>query len=140
MYLDSVRRWGDNATSKYEWPLFERLAELPDQNVTLWLAEHEGIPISGALCLYSAKHVGYWSGAALESHLHLRSTSMVVYDAIRDACERGFSWFDFNPSGGHEGVRKFKEHFGCQELPCPSLTWESTRSRLARRVRSLVGV
>jgi lipid II:glycine glycyltransferase (peptidoglycan interpeptide bridge formation enzyme) len=31
---------------------------------------------------------------------------------IRDAHNQGYRYFDFNPSGGHEGVVHFKESFG----------------------------
>jgi lipid II:glycine glycyltransferase (peptidoglycan interpeptide bridge formation enzyme) len=40
----------------------------------------------------------------------------LLYEVIKDACEQGYFWFDFNPSGGHEGVKSFKKGFGCSTL------------------------
>lgn len=138
IYEDSLRRWGDAASSRYDRRLFERMAEMDGVGVSLWLAEFEGAAVAGALCLYSKRHVGYWHGAALESHFHLRPVQLLIYDVVRDACESGHHWFDFNPSGGHEGVQKFKEHFGCEALSCPILYWESFRTRATRRLRSFL--
>ena len=61
----------------------------------------------------------YWHGAARESSLALRPANRLFGEVIRDACERGFRWFDFNSSAGLEGVRRFKEGFGARPLPCP---------------------
>ncbi len=139
LYEDSLRRWGDKTTSKYEWELFALLAQKQSRNVTLWLAEYQDRIIAGALCFYSKRHIGYWHGAALDSFFHLRPVHLLIYDIIRDACETGYSWFDFNPSGGHEGIRQFKEHFGCEVLPCPVLSWESLTTRVKRKLRAMVG-
>ena len=33
--------------------------------------------------------------------------------------KRELRWFDFNPSGGHEGVRAFKKSFDAEAVSCP---------------------
>jgi CelD/BcsL family acetyltransferase involved in cellulose biosynthesis len=111
VYVDSLRRWGDHATSRYDWTLFAALARRPSERVRLWLAERQGSVIAGALCLYARRHVVYWHGAALDAHFKHRPVNLLMYESIRDACARGFAWFDFNPSGGHEGVSAFKRGF-----------------------------
>ncbi len=42
-----------------------------------------------------------------------------MFEAIKDACEKGYSWFDFNPSASLKGVKAFKEGFGAEALKCP---------------------
>jgi lipid II:glycine glycyltransferase (peptidoglycan interpeptide bridge formation enzyme) len=52
-----------------------------------------------------------------------------LYEVIKNACEKGYTWFDFNPSGGLEGVKAFKERFGAQALKCPIVRLEPRNMR-----------
>lgn len=120
LYEDALVRWGTQATSSYPWKLFENAAELHNvyaDNVRLWLAEEDGQPVAGALVFYWNRHAVYWHGAALASALPHSPSSVLLSEVIRDACERDFGIFDFNPSGGHEALARFKESFGAERLP-----------------------
>ncbi|AFY81405.1 lipid II:glycine glycyltransferase FemX [Oscillatoria acuminata] len=128
VYQDSLMRWGEKASSKYDWRLFAEMFKLKSPNITLWLAMYREQVVSGALIFYSNKHVVYWHGAALKEYFHVKPVNLLMYKAIEDACEKGYSWFDFNPSGGHEGVQKFKKSFGTDSLPCPILKKDIRRS------------
>ncbi len=136
VYQDSLRRWGERASSRYEWRLFERLFQRRSPGVRLWLACAGPAVVSGALCVYARRHVAYWHGATLEQSFPLRPAQLLFHDIIEDACARGHDWFDFNPSGGHASVDQFKRGFGCQELPAPVLRRESARQRALRRLTS----
>lgn len=122
VYEDSLQRWGDSATSRYSYELFDTLCNLNSGNVRLWLAQYENSIIAGALCLYAGKHVAYWHGAALSQHFKRRPVNLLMYESIRDACKQGYQWFDFNPSGGHEGAKSFKRSFGTEALPSNIIT------------------
>ncbi|MDD9892036.1 MAG: GNAT family N-acetyltransferase [Gammaproteobacteria bacterium] len=115
-YIDSYTRWGDKASGFYDWQFFETLFKKQSSNTKLWLALYQGDVIAGALCFYSQTNVVYWHGAALSSYFPLRPVNLLMYEAIRDAAENGYEWFDFNPSGGHEGVKHFKKSFGAEAL------------------------
>jgi len=115
-YEDSLQRWGKKATSRYEWKLFEILYDLSSKNIELWLAKYEDKIIAGALCFYSKNHVVYWHGTALSDYFNMRPVNLLMYEVVKDACERNYLWFDFNPSGGHEGVKAFKKSFGAKEM------------------------
>jgi lipid II:glycine glycyltransferase (peptidoglycan interpeptide bridge formation enzyme) len=39
------------------------------------------------------------------------------YEIIKDCCEKGYWWYDFNPSGGLKGTIAFKKSFGCEQKP-----------------------
>lgn len=134
-YEDSHRRWGDAASEQMGWELFEILSHLPSDLVRLWLAVVGGNVVAGALCFYAARHVVYWHGSAYAEHFKKRPVNLLVHDAARDACERGYRWFDFNPSGGLEGVRSFKTSFGTTAFSCPTIRRESAATKLVRRVR-----
>ncbi len=119
IYKDSLRRWGKKATSSYNWLLFEILFNKKSEKIKLWLAFYKNEIIAGALCFYHNKHVVYWHGAAYEKYFHLRSSNLLQYEIIKDACQKGYWWYDFNPSGGHKGVINFKKSFGAESLSCP---------------------
>jgi hypothetical protein len=119
VYEDSLRRWGKSVSSRYHWNLFEIIYLTKSPNIRLWLANYKNKVIAGALCFYAQEHVVYWHGAALSDYFRLRPVNLLIYECIQDACEQGYSWFDFNPSGGHEGVRAFKKSFGTVALSSP---------------------
>ena len=134
VYQDAIRRWGENVTSSYRWKLFETMCECNSPFIKLWLAVYNDIVVAGALCLYSAKHVAYWHGAALQEFFKVRPANLLMYEAIKDACDNGYEWFDFNPSGGQKGPEAFKRSFGVVELPAPIIYKVAAPNTLARKV------
>ena len=116
IYLDSLRRWGTRVSSRYGWMLFEILSQLSSEKCKLWLVEKDDKLVSGCICFYHNKHVVYWHGASLESMLYLRPAHVLHHHIINDAVKKGFGWYDFNPSGGHSGVQKFKAGFGTETI------------------------
>lgn len=134
MYEDSLLRWGANASSRYSWRLFDIIRNAKSHNIKLWLADFKGRSIAGALCFYASTHVVYWHGAALAEHFSLRPVHLLMCDIIKNATEAGYWWFDFNPSGGHEGVRKFKEGFGAQSLRCDLVHCNTVRTYLYAQI------
>jgi len=137
VYRDSIRRWGDSATSDYPLRLFEAFWALRSNHVTLWLAIQDGKVIAGALCLYAKKHVAYWHGAALESYLNVRPVNLLMHTAIEDACTRGMVWFDLGLSGGHEGVRSFKRNLGAESALCATVSRATAWHRVVERAARL---
>lgn len=119
VYESALHRWGNNATSRYPWSLFAQAhalaAEHPD-HIILWLGEVGGEVVAGGLMFYWNRHVVYWHGASNEEGRRVSATNVVLAEAIADAERRGFQWFDFNPSGGHQSVEAFKRRFGCEQL------------------------
>lgn len=129
-YEDSLKRWGQKATSKYNWEFFEILFRRNSQNVKLWLSLYKDKVIAGSLCLYSKKHSVYWHGAALAEYFHLRPVNLIFYEAIKKACKDKYHWFDFNPSGGHEGVKSFKNTFNPEILKAPVFSVTTTSNKI----------
>lgn len=129
-YETSVFRWGKRLLGvKYSWDLFQEISRRSSPNIELWLAIYENRVISGALCFHSKRHFVYWHGASIESYFNLRPVNLLLYEIIRNACENGYTWFDFNPSGGLKGVRAFKERFGAKALKCPIIRQEPSNVR-----------
>jgi hypothetical protein len=57
-----------------------------------------------------------------------------MYEIIKSCCEEGYSWFDFNPSAGLEGVRAFKESFGAKPLPSHVVNMETGFQKARRQM------
>ncbi|NNM26068.1 MAG: GNAT family N-acetyltransferase [Phycisphaerales bacterium] len=135
LYEASLQRWADDASSRYEWPLFEALAQRMDAGVTLWLAEHGAQPVAGAVCLASPSIVSYWHGAADAEAFAARPVNLLLTRVVEHACNAGFDWFDFGPSGAHTGVRTFKESFRALPLSCPLTRFDTAGARVMRALR-----
>lgn len=133
IYEDSIRRWGKNASSRYRWDLFQIIHDLNEGSACLWLGEYNNTLICGALCLDGPYHVAYWHGAALEKYFKLRGVNLLFYEAIRHSIDKGYTWFDFNPSGEHKGVDTFKKKFNATALSAPVINKRSkTKHNLLR--------
>ena len=129
-YEDSIRRWDKNASSTYSWELFSLLFQRNSPNIKLWLAMLEDKVIAGALCFYANKHSVYWHGAAFSKYFNLRPVNLLMFEIIKSACQEKYEWFDFNPSGGHEGVKRFKKSFKCESLPAPAYDFTSNSKKI----------
>ncbi len=135
---DSIRRWGARGGSAdYPPRLFEEIRR--GSRAKLWVAEHDGHVVAGALCFYAPHHAVYWHGATLERAFEVRPSTLLLAQVIEDACARGCEWFDFNPSGGLAGVREFKRRFGTRPLACPVVTHRSSRARVTERIMRAAG-
>lgn len=137
-YQDSLQRWGERASSRYDWPFFENMYRLSPKKIRLWLAKKESQVLAGALCLYHNQHVVYWHGAAYQRFFQLRPSNLLQYEIIKDAVQNKYYWYDFNPSGGHQNVIGFKKSFGTSQLPCPLFQFESRWSLLVRTVQHIL--
>ena len=134
VYQDSLRRWGETASSVYDWTLFDIIFRRYSTHVKLWLALLGETITAGALCFYAGKHAVYWHGAALENYFALRPVNLLMYEVVRHACENHYQWLDLNPSGGHQGVKRFKESLGAQTLNAPIIYAKDRISRVASSI------
>ncbi len=132
IYLDSIRRWEDKASSFYEFSLFQNIRAL--EKAKLWLAKFKGKNIAGCLCFYHNKHLVYWHGAALEAFFHLKPVHGLQAYIILHALQNGFLYYDFNPSGGHQGVIKFKKGFNANFIPHQILEKDALLTRIAKQI------
>jgi len=139
-YEDCLRRW-DNPSSEYPWRLFENgfdLAKRHPEKISLWLAVVEDIVVGGAWFFCWNHHLVYWHGATYEEYFDYRTNNVLHPTIIKDALEQGFRYFDFNPSGGHEGVAKFKSRFGAEKWPLKRWTMKDRKLDFIRRAKKKI--
>ena len=104
-----MKRWGDKARTKYRRHIFKLIRELPREFYKLWLlCDDTNTPIYGCLCFYYNNYIIYWHGAGDERHFN----KGVSYNIIEHGVMNNHNIYDFNPSGGLEGVARFKQGFG----------------------------
>ena len=135
VYEDSLRRWGDRATSHYEFGLFQNIFEEDNSDIRLWLARVGEEVIAGALVFYWNNHIVWWHGAALDKFFEYCAPNLLNTEIIRDGCQRGYLYYDFNPSGGHKGVADFKRRFGAEKRKIRIWSSHSVGDGIRRRLR-----
>lgn len=125
-YLASMDRWGKDPSTGYPWSFFERAYNLSQEypeSITLWLATVDEEVASGALIFKWNQHVSYWHGAAHEEYFDYRPNNVLHTEIIASALDEGYQYYDFNPSGGHDGVAQFKSRFGAKKQPVKRRTY-----------------
>lgn len=141
LYEESLARWGERATSRYDWDLFAAIRLRDPENARLWVVRLGGEIVAGALAFYAPWHAAWWHGAAQASELRKQPMHLLLNAMIRDACEQGLGRFDMGPSHAHAGVDAFKAAYATRTLACPMIrtaprTW---RTRVRRALAGVVG-
>jgi serine/alanine adding enzyme len=90
--------------------------EFPQQSEIL-MARHGDRYIAGIL-LVSCKDTVYdLYAAGLQEYKSLAPSSLLIWEAIRSACERGFAYFDLGRSRWDSGTFHFKRQWRAQPVP-----------------------
>lgn len=114
IYKKCQSRWG-RVTSNYSEEFFEDLMSL--HGCDFWgVFNSNGDIIGGGPLLKCNYHVVSWLTLASPETFHQKPYEFAYFNLIRHYKEKGFRWFDFNPSGGHKGVAQFKENFGAEKI------------------------
>jgi hypothetical protein len=116
IYQACRERWGEDASHNYDKVVFESFDfESPD--IDFWVVKQNSMIICGGPFLRANNfHVVSWLTLADPSCFDVRPYEFIYYRLISHYCDEEFSIFDFNPSGGHEGVIKFKDNFGTDRI------------------------
>ena len=107
-YLQTFAEYG-NAPA-LTLPFFRHLAAEMPRSLVLILAEHEGEPVAGALCLRSADTLygRYWGAAATLPGLHFETC---YYQGIDYCLREGLRTFEPGAQGEHKIARGFLPSF-----------------------------
>lgn len=133
IYVDTLKRWGNRASSIYCWPFFALLFQLPENYRALWLVSDKKAIIAGCILFFFNDHAVFWHGASLDKFWYLRPNHL-LHHTIIERIKSNYSYYDFNPSGGHEGVTRFKKGFGAKTLNVHELHFESILLKLRRKI------
>lgn len=116
IYEAFILRKQKQVSNHYQWSLFEKLYRTSSENRKLWIAKMEGKIIAGRLVFYYSNYVVEWHASIDVNYQQLGGNHLLIHDILDHAKTNGFSWYDFNPSGGNSGVDDFKQKFGGMEF------------------------
>jgi len=89
----------------------------PENRMDLLLVEHRHKTIAGIILLKFKNRVCYQYGASDENYLQYRPNHLLMWHAIKNACEEGFEYFDFGKSSiENTGLIEFKNRWGTEEF------------------------
>lgn len=117
LYEGRLRHWGSTATNRYSLSLFRSFYEARGPKLRLSVVAKDDRIVGGNLNFYQGRHCVEWHAAYDGELFSIGVRDYLVDWIVQDARERGFAWYDFNPSGGHEGSRRFKQSFGTASFP-----------------------
>lgn len=135
VYVSRRSDW-EKPSNDYSLKLFELLHNVTDTD--FWgIYLPDGTLIGGGIFLRQKWHVSSWLPVALTKYLSLKPYEFLFFNCIQYYHTKGLKWFDFNPSGGHEGVVRFKSGFGAVRKDV--ISWEhiSVKVRMAETFNQL---
>ncbi len=119
LYKKSLVRWGDKVSSVYDDSFFVLLQQLPKGVCQLLTVCKENKVVYGGIFFFYNNVMTYWHGAGDEVFFKEQPAFLMQTAGIKYAMENGYNYYDFNPSGGHKGVEKFKNHFNPEKVSFP---------------------
>ncbi|MBV9079518.1 MAG: GNAT family N-acetyltransferase, partial [Elusimicrobia bacterium] len=135
IYEEAIKRYGNNATSLYPVELFLNIfREGPDRS-PIWLVLDNERVVGGAICFIHNGIWTAWNAAFLSEEFPYGVAKFLHNELIMEAYRRGLRYYDFNPSGGHEGTVIFKEMFGAEKRHFVEMRWIG--SNLYRQYRAM---
>lgn len=99
-----------------------------DNQTQIFLAKYQGEALAGAIIIFYGDFAYYHHGASLKKYEEKCASYLVQWEAILEAKERGFKFYDFwgvaptnDPSHPRAGLTFFKQGFGGQRV-----RWQQT--------------
>lgn len=115
LYLMSSERW--ELKNPEPRGFFEALLDQSESSATLWLASKGSQDIAGIIIVNNGRDTAYYlAGASDADYWKYCPNNLLLSLSIEEACLRGFTQFDFLPSGRIPSVEKFKESFGAVQV------------------------
>ena len=106
--------WQRLGTPLYRHTYFEDIVRRFGDDVRIYVAYRGGVPIATAFNGYFRDTVeGLWAGVDPQAH-DLQPNYVLYWEMIRDACERGFRYFQLGRSTKDSGAMRFKEKWSAQ--------------------------
>lgn len=112
LYLDNMRYYG---TPPYSRAFFRNVNDhLGARDAfEMYLAyDDDGRPINGVTAFFFGDRAIYWTGVSDYEHRSLNGGSLLLWEAIVDSCNRGFSVFDLGRTRENTGVYDYKNGIG----------------------------
>lgn len=135
----------------YPWSYLQAQLEVfgPKDEIKIYIVEHEGKPIAGAVIMFSGPEGIYHHGASLSEFNKIPASYLIQWEAIKEAKKRGMPRYNFwgvvdnAPKHPWAGLSFFKKGFGgygrpilhCQDLPMTPKYWFNFVVETIRRIK-----
>lgn len=116
LYKNFVIGKGNQSSSFYQSRLFESIFDIDNKYRDLWIVKKQDKVIAGRLVFYTSDYAVEWHANSNEEANSIGANQLLLYQILLDAKKRNIDIYDFNPSGGNEGVVAFKEKFGATRI------------------------
>ncbi len=123
LYVEASTQWGEVA-KVYSLSFFRKLVESPMCDF-LGCYDDSGELVGGGLFVRSVNHAISWLAIINPECKKKGIFDFFYYEVIFHYRNEGLKYFDFNPSGGIEGVVWFKDKFQPDRLPAPVIIGKS---------------
>ncbi|MEJ2722140.1 MAG: GNAT family N-acetyltransferase [bacterium] len=100
-------------------------------NVRLFLATRGGELLGGHLNLYFKDTVIAWNGVTRDTGAGTQASTLLYSECIRDACERGYRYYNLGSSLGKSTLVGYKEALGASPHHYRTARWRSVGGRIA---------
>jgi len=130
---DAIRLSWENPGTYYPAEFFDCLTS--SEHCDVWSVFHNDDYIGGGIILKGPSHVSSWLTIMHPDSRALRPYEFAYQQLIEHYTKAGFKYFDFNPSAGLDGVVKFKEKFGTEQVPFLQIENQGAISSLIYAIR-----
>lgn len=138
LYKSSLGRWEMLNGGIIPYRFLENLFKLDNKNVKYYIARYKGKDIAGAIILYGKKNCFYWAGSMNKEYGYCQPNNLLLNEVIKDACSRGYYFFDMGASAGLPRVINFKESFGAKREEYSYYVYKNSFFEFYRRLKSLI--
>lgn len=123
IYQDTLKRWGDRVLFVYPEKIFHEIFKLPEELMKIWLVEHNGKIIAGAIIFYFNDIASYWHASSLQDYFTCYPNNLLQTEIIKDAAQK-HKLYDMGRSGSQKGVEQFKKSLGAETFPLLHGVWK----------------
>jgi serine/alanine adding enzyme len=118
IYADIMsRHMRDLGTPYHRIPFYQCIVEAFPQEAEILMARYGDQYIGGILLVTYKETVYDCYAAALREYKSLGAASLLIWEAIRSACDRGLKYFDFGRSRWDSGTFFFKRQWRAHPVP-----------------------
>lgn len=135
LYVASTSRWSDIARL-YSLAFFRDLVACPMCDF-IGCYSSEGELAGGGLFVRNSDHVISWLPVIHPEYLKKHLFELFYHDIIFHYRNLGLKYFDFNPSGGNDGVVRFKDKFQPERMPAPVVSGKTLLIKAADTLNKL---
>jgi CelD/BcsL family acetyltransferase involved in cellulose biosynthesis len=133
LYKKQAAAWGIRKV--YPERLVFQIADLMSEKARIWIGTLKGVPVCAVLVFYFKDALMAWLSGQNADGRKVCASHLLYSEILKDACENGYSVFNFGGSGDLQGIRYFKESFGGREYFYSFFINESGVFKFARKLR-----